>query len=134
MPEKTENDGFTPQEQLISILPATLAGIVILLAAIAAALLGHSIVNRFYRMILIAYGVSGTIYLILFYLFFVSRLKDKRLFAWINAVLAGLSLGSLTLILPKGVDLLLGLLMIVASISAVLIAGRPPAYFIVISA
>jgi diguanylate cyclase (GGDEF)-like protein len=134
MPEKTKNDGFTPQEHFISILPAVLAGILILLATTITALVEYPTHNRIYTIILYAYGVAGTIYLAFFYAIFVSSIKKKPMIAWINAILGGLSLGLLTLILPDEMDVLLGLLMIVATISAVLVTGRAPAYFIVISA
>jgi diguanylate cyclase (GGDEF)-like protein len=134
MPEKTKNDGFTPQEHLISILPAVLAGILILLATMITALVVYPTVNRLHTIILISYGVAGSIYLAFFYAIFISRFKNKLLFAWNNAFLGGISLGLLTLILPDDMDILLGMLMIVASISAALISGRPPAYFIAASA
>jgi len=134
MAEKSRNDSFTPQEQLISVLPATIAGIIILVAMVVTALLEYPPEAAFHWVILIGYGVAGTIYLGFFSAFFISRLKNKRLFAWLNALAGGISLGLLTLIVPEPMDLQLGLLMVVASISAVLISGRGPAYFIVFTA
>lgn len=134
MSNKTKNDGFAPREQLISILPAVIAGIIILLATMITALLEYPTGNRWYDIILVAYGVVGSIYLAFFYFLFKSNSKNKSLFAWNNAILGGLSLGLLTLILPEEMDILLGMLMIVASILATLVSGRAPAYFLVISA
>ncbi len=134
MAGKPKNDGFTPREQLISILPAVFAGIIILLATTITALVEYSTNNRLYYFILVAYGVVGSIYLAFFYLLFKSNSKNKSLFAWNNVILGGLSLGLLTLILPDEMDILLGMLIIVASILATLVSGRAPAYFLVISA
>ena len=134
MPEKTKKDGFAPQEHLISILPAVLAGILLLLATMITAVVEYPPDNRLYRLILIGYGTIGSLYLAFFYLLFISTSKNRSFFAWINSILGGLSLGLLTLILPEEMDILLAMLMIVAAISASLISDRRSAYFLVVSA
>ncbi len=133
MPDKNK-DGFTPQEHLISLLPAVLAGILILLASITTAVTEYRPETSAAQYFLVGYGVAGSAYLAFFYLLFLSRSNEKLLFAWINSFLGGVSLGLLTLILPPEMDTLLGILMVVASISAALVSERPPAYFLVGSA
>ena len=126
--------GFIPQEHLISILPAVLAGILILLASTLTAVTEYPPKSKFQEYFLIAYGVVGSIYLAFFYLLFVSRSNKTLIFTWINSFFGGISLGLLTLILPPEMDTLLGILMVVASILASLVSGRAPAYFLVLSA
>jgi diguanylate cyclase (GGDEF)-like protein len=133
MPEKTKV-GFVPQEHLISILPAVIAGILLLLATITTAVTEYPPALKFEQYLLVAYGVLGSLYLAFFYLLFISRSKEKLLFAWIHACFGGFSLGLLTLILPPEMDTLLGILMVVGSISGSLVSERAPAYFLVVSA
>ncbi len=132
MSDKTKNDGFAPQEHLISILPSVLAGIFMLLATIATALVKYPL-TMFQKGILIGYGVVGNLYLSFFYLLYISTSKNKLLYAWINAVLVGISLGLLSIILPDEMWIQLSALMIVASISTSIVSERGPSYFIVLS-
>ncbi|MEW6402915.1 MAG: sensor domain-containing diguanylate cyclase [Chloroflexota bacterium] len=129
-----KKNGFTPQEHLISTLPAVIAGIVLLLAAMITAVIEHPPASKWAQYFLVGYGAIGSLYLAIFYLFFISRSKEKLLFAWINSFLGGVSLGLLTLILPPEMDSLLGIVMVVASVSSSLVSERPPAYFLVFSA
>jgi len=131
MPEHFKNNNFTPQEHLVSILPSVLAGIFLLLATTMTALLEYSPHNPVHRTVLLLYGVFGIIYLAFFYLLFISRSHYKTPFTWINSLLAGISLGLLTLILPDEMDVLLGMLMITAVISSSILSERGPAYLIV---
>jgi diguanylate cyclase (GGDEF)-like protein len=129
-----KNHRFTPQEDLVSILPSIIAGIVLLLATTITALLEFSPTNRVHRTIILLHGVFGSIYLVFFYLIFISRSRNKIPFLWVNSLLAGTSIGLLTLILPKDMDFLLGLLVITAVISSSIFSERGPAYLIVASA
>jgi diguanylate cyclase (GGDEF)-like protein len=134
MPHQFKNDNVTPQEHLVSILPAVIAGIILLSATITAALTDSPPVDPVHRTILVLYGGLGSIYLAFFHFAFLTRSRYRDLFAWINSLLAGITLGLLTLILPAKMDTLLGILILTGSITSAIITDRLPAYFILLSA
>jgi diguanylate cyclase (GGDEF)-like protein len=129
---KPKGNGFTPQEHLISIIPALLASIFILLMTIVTALLEYPPENPLHEMILIVYGIAGSIYLSYVNLFVVPASKNNPRIAWANSLFGGIALGSLALILPGEMDTLLSVLIIVAAVSASIVSERGPAYFVVI--
>lgn len=134
MPEKNKKNGYLPKEQLVSILPAVLAGIVSLIATTATAIVEFPSEDGLQGIILIVYGILGSLYLACFYYFFVTTSNRKLPFVWINAVIAGISLGLLSLILPDEMDVMLSALIVVATILSAVISDRPPSYFIIASA
>lgn len=134
MPEKNKKNGYLPKEQLVSILPAVLAGIVSLIATTVTAIIEFPSEDGLQGTILIVYGILGSLYLACFYYFFVNTSNRKLPFAWINAVIAGISLGLLSLILPDEMDVMLSALIVVATILSAVISDRPPSYFIIASA
>jgi diguanylate cyclase (GGDEF)-like protein len=134
MSEYQKREGYTPRENIISILPAILAGIIALIATTITALVEFPPGNPVFKLIIIAYGVLGSIYLAFFYLGITSTSNNRAILIWSNSILGGLSLGFLTLILPDQMDPLLSALMITATISTSIVSDRGPAYFIVISA
>jgi diguanylate cyclase (GGDEF)-like protein len=133
MSEKNKIKGFTPKDHLISIRPAVLAGILTLIATTVTALIRIPSNEYLNKIIMIIYGVAGNIYLTFFYIFFISISSKKLLFGWINAVIAGVSIGILALILPDEMDLMISTLIIVAAILSAVISERPQSYFIIVS-
>ena len=129
-----KKDGFIPKEHLISIRPAVLVGIITLIAIIITALIKVPAEDYLDKIITIAYGAAGSVYLILFYFLFTTLSNNKLLFTWVNAAIAGISIGLLSLVLPDELDLMLGTLTIVASIFSAVVSGRAQSYFIVTSA
>jgi len=128
MPDKNQHPGFAPQEHLISIIPAVTASILALAATVTTALIQFPPENPLHCMVLIAYGIAGSVYMVVFYAYFISTSKNKELFAWINAIAGGASLGLLTLILPPQMDILLGVLMIIGVSSSAIVFKRLPAH------
>ena len=133
MPNKNKPGGFTPQENLISILPSVVAGIIVLFASCVTILVYFPPQNPFYKIAVILYGAVGSIYLTFYYLLFTTSLNKSR-FAWTNAIISGMALGGMTFLVPQEIDYLLYILVIIASISTSLISTRGPAYFLVGSA
>jgi diguanylate cyclase (GGDEF)-like protein len=133
MHNKKDDRGFKPQENLVSILPSILAGIFVLCSSIAAILSYFPPENNLFRIGIILYGVFGSIYLALYYFFF-RTYPNKQRFLWANAIVAGISLGILSLLIPDEIDNLLYTLIIIAAMSTSLISTRGPSYFLVLSA
>ena len=131
MRNKNKRSGFTPQENLISILPSVVAGITILSATIIMALAYFPSQNPVYRIVLILYGVFGSLYLAFFYFIFTASLNKAR-FSWITALVGGLTLGSLMYLIPEKADGLLYALLFIASLSVSIISNRGPAYVLVL--
>ncbi len=127
MKNKNKSNGFTPQENLISILPSGVAGIIILSAAIVMTLVYFPSQNPAFRIILILYGFLGSLYFAFFYFIFTASLNKSR-FSWINAIVGGLALGSMMVLIPEKIDGLLYALLLIASLSVSIISNRGPAY------
>ncbi len=132
MQNKNGRRGFTPQENLISILPSILAGIFILFSSIITILVYFPPENNLYRIAIILYGVFGSLYLA-FYYFFFSVSPNKKRFSWTNAIIAGVTLGSMTILFPEELDHLLYTLIIISAMATSLISTRGPSYFLIIS-
>jgi diguanylate cyclase (GGDEF)-like protein len=133
MPNKNKYGGFTPQENLISILPSVVAGIFVLSAFCATVLIYFPPQNPLYKVAIILYWILGSLYLALYYFLFTVSLNKSR-FAWTNAIISGIAIGTMTFLIPEEIDQLLYTLIIIASLSTSLISTRGPSYFLVISA
>ncbi len=124
--------GFKPQENLISILPSIVAGIILLLISTFTIFFYYPAQNLISTIALILYGFFGSAYLLFYYLLFNASLNKGR-FSWINAVISGIALGGFTILIPEEIDYLLYMMVFIASMSASLMSTRAPSYFIVIS-
>jgi diguanylate cyclase (GGDEF)-like protein len=132
MKNKVNRSGFTPQENLVSILPSTLVGISMLFATIASALLNFPPENPIHKTIIIICGMVGILHLVFYYFIYTVAL-NKSQYVWINAVIATLTLGALTYFIPKEVDYLLYILVFISALPASLLSSRGPAYFLIFS-
>ncbi len=92
MPNKNKPGGFTPQENLISILPSVVAGIFVLSATCATVLIYFPPQSPIDKIAIILYGVFGSLYLAFYYLLFTASLNKSR-FAWTNAIISGIAIG-----------------------------------------
>ena len=129
MRNKNKLSGFTPQDNLVSILPSVVAGIIILFTTIATILYYFPPDNLIERIIFVLYGVIGTIYLAFFYFIFTASL-NKSWFSWATAIIGGLTLGLLMYLIPEKTDNLAYALLYVACISISIITSRGPAYLL----
>ncbi len=131
MSSKYHQHDFRPQDNLISLLPSIVAGIVLLLITVFSILFYYPQQNQAYTIAIILYGFSGSIYLILYYFLFNASLNKLR-FSWINAVVSGIAIGGLSFLMPEEIDHMLYMLVFVAAMSASLMSTRGSSYFIVI--
>ncbi|MBI3164366.1 MAG: diguanylate cyclase [Chloroflexi bacterium] len=131
MQKKKKPSGFIPQDNLISILPSAIAGMLILVIMVAEVLHSFPPENPLDQLIIILYGIIGILYLGFFYFIFTAS-PNKARFSWLTSMAAGLALGSLVYRLPKEMDYVLYTLLIIGSLSASVISSRGPAYSLVI--
>jgi diguanylate cyclase (GGDEF)-like protein len=131
MHNQNKNFGSPPQENLVSILPAVIAGIMVLAATITTVFVYFEPGNQIYKIILIIFGVVGSLYLAFYYFLFTASVNKTR-FVWTNALITGIALGLMSQFIPEGIDYLLYTLLIITALSTSLISSRGPAYFLII--
>lgn len=132
MKNEDKRSGYTPQENLISILPSVAAGMIVFSAAIITYLVYFLPEQLLYKAILIIYGLGGILYLSSYY-FIYTRSLNKSSFSWISAIIATIGLCSLVNFFPEELDQLLYMLVLITALSLSLISTRAPAYFLVFS-
>jgi diguanylate cyclase (GGDEF)-like protein len=123
--------GNDPQENIVSILPATIAGMINLSMTVIAAFLLYPTSNETTRLALAFYGIAGNVYLGACFWFY-NTLYNKTLYSWFNAILAGAALGLLSYFTPQELDYLVYTLVFTASLSSSIISDRGPAYLLII--
>jgi diguanylate cyclase (GGDEF)-like protein len=133
MSNQNKNQGFKPQENLISILPSIVAGIFVLSTSVATILIYFPPLNLIYKIAIILYGILGSLYLMFYYFLFTASLNKER-FSWTNSLISGIALGGMALLIPQEIDKLLYTLVIIAAMSTSIISTRGPSYFLVIGA
>jgi len=124
------NFGYDPQDNLVSILPAVIAGMVGLSATIISNLLFYPPASELYRNGLIAYGIVSNIYLVFYYRNYVLSI-NKKIYAWGNAIIAGISLGILPYLIHQELSYFIYTLVLMAALASSVISSRGPAYFLV---
>jgi diguanylate cyclase (GGDEF)-like protein len=131
MSKKTYRFGFTPQEHRISVLPSTIAGIIVLaLTMFNGALVwpqGQTKIG-----ILIVFGVLGILYLLVFDLWIIPSADYNQAYSWLNAVLNAIGLGIITYAVVVQLDIYIGVLLILAVITSSIISERGPSYLMII--
>src|SRR5688500_11382180 len=106
MHNRTKNFGSAPQENLVSILPAVIAGIIVLAATMITVFIYFEPNNSIDKIILTIFGVVGSLYLAFYYFLFTASFNKTR-FAWSNAFITGCALGLMIFFIPKEIDYLL---------------------------
>ena len=97
---KIKFSNFTPQENLISILPSIVAGILVLLATVVTSLLFFPPQNLLIKNFIIAFGIAGSLYLAFYYVIFNTSVNKSR-FTWLNVIVSGATLSALTFFIPE---------------------------------
>jgi diguanylate cyclase (GGDEF)-like protein len=131
MTKKSPRFGFTPQEHRVSALPSTIAGIAIL----AIMIFNGSVFwpeDPLKTLLLIAIGLLGILYLATFNILIISYTDLNRGYSWLNAILTSIGLGLLTYTVRDQLDIYLGVLLILATITSSIVSERGPSYFLVI--
>jgi|GEM_PF-4308719 len=132
MKNKDKRSGFTPQENLVSILPSITVGIIILFATIVSALINFPSQNLLHKTVLIICGVFGVLHLVFYYFIYAVAL-NKSFLVWINVIIIGFTLCALTYFLPKEVSSLLYILVFILALPASLLSNRGPAHLLIFS-
>ncbi len=131
---KSSHLGFTPHEHRISVLPSTVASIVVLIFAIVNSDMLRP-TTHFKSQMLLWVGMLGILYLII-YNFFVIPSTNSTNFAlfynWLNAFATPLGLGLITYTVPQQLDIYIGVLLILAVISSSITSERGPSYTIIL--
>ncbi len=122
--------GYDPQENIVSIFPALVAGMINLLLIIAAALLTYPEANLVFKSILFTYGIGGCTYIGFYYWVF-NTLPNKPLYAWLNALIGGIGIGALSIFVGHELEYLVFTLVFIATLSSSVISDRGPAYTLI---
>ncbi len=131
MKRRNSRFGFTPLEHRISALPSTIAGIVVLAVTVFNGIFLWP-QGQPKSFILIAVGILGILYLIVFNWIIVPSPTYNQASGWINAILTSLGLGALTYAVPDRLDMLLGVLLILAVIGSAIFSERAPTYLMIV--
>jgi diguanylate cyclase (GGDEF)-like protein len=132
MKSKDKRSGFTPQESLISILPSTAVGIVILFATISSALISFPPQTPFHKVMLVICGVLGILNLA-FYHAIHAFVLEKSHFVWMNTVFAGITLCAMDYFLPVEISHLIYILVFISALPASLLSNRGPSHLLILS-
>lgn len=131
MTRKSSQFGFTPTEHRISALPSTIAGMVVLaVASILGSLLWPEGTTESF--LVLVCGVLGILYIGAFNWLVVPLPSFRPAYTWINAIITSLGLALLAYITADRIDLYLGSLLILASISSAIFAERGPCYLMIV--
>ncbi len=132
MPQKPLTFPFTSQEHRISALPAALAMIIVLaLLALHGTRLLAASRDLPGIVILLAFCFVGIAYVLFYQLMIIPTRQNNAGFTGFSAILAGLSLGLITLVVPDPLDIYLGVLMILAVIRNSVVSERAPSYILI---
>jgi diguanylate cyclase (GGDEF)-like protein len=132
MENKNKRSGFTPQEHLVSMLPITMVGSVILFATIASALVNFPPQNPLHKTMLIICGIFGILHLAFYYSIYTVALHKSR-FVWISSIIAIVTLSTLDYFIPKEVGSLLYILVFIFALPTSLLSKRGPSYFLILA-
>ena len=131
MTKKTYRFGFTPQEHRVSVLPSTIAGIVVL----ALTMFTGGVVwpqGQPKSGILLVFGIVGIFYLCFFDLWVLPSVNYNHVYSWVNAVLTAVGLGIITYAVSDQLDIYIGVLLILAVITCSIISERGPSYLLIV--
>jgi diguanylate cyclase (GGDEF)-like protein len=131
MAKKIYRFGFTPQEHRISVLPSTIAGIVVL----AVTMFNGAVLwpqSQLKSGILLIFGMIGVLYLSLFDLWIVPSAYYNQVFSWANAIFTAFGLGIISYSITGQLDIYIAVLLIQAVITSSIISERGPSYLMII--
>ncbi|MBL8101180.1 MAG: sensor domain-containing diguanylate cyclase [Anaerolineales bacterium] len=131
MDKHSNKFGYDPQDNLASILPAVIAGMISLSITIIATILFYPPADEAHRNILIVYGITGCFYLGFYYRNYILS-PNKSKYAWYNAGIAGSALGVLPLLIPVELNYLAYALVFMAALATSVISSRGPAYCLIV--
>jgi diguanylate cyclase (GGDEF)-like protein len=122
-----KRSGFTPQEHLVSILPAIIIGIILMFTTVASALVSFPPQNLLHRMWLVICGLFGILHLV-FYYFTYNIAQHPSRYVWINAIFAAGVFCALSYLLPYEIKHLIYIMVFISALPASLLTNRGPAH------
>ncbi len=132
MKTKNKRSGFTPQEHLVSILPAISVGMILLITTIGWAIINFPHKDPLYRIWIISFGAVGILHLAFYYFMYATALYRSQL-VWINAIVALITLCTLDYFLPQEINYLLYILVFISALPASILSNRRAAHFLILS-
>ena len=133
MPQSLSRLGFTPREHRVSVLPSTIAAIILLAIAVFSGMASRP-PDSTQSLALFAVGAAGSLYLALFNLWVIPSPAFKPAHAWFNSILSAAGLCALTYLLPPARDLYVGFLLLLTVITSSMVADRAPTYLMIVLA
>ncbi|MGE5248808.1 MAG: hypothetical protein ACM3QS_01230, partial [Bacteroidota bacterium] len=133
MATKPSRFGFTPREHRVSVLPSTVASMLLLALTVLSATLAQP-AGSSQRQLLMATGAAGIVYLAVFNLLIMPSPSFRPAHAWLNSFLAVAGLCILNYTLPDSLDFYTGFLLILAVITSSIAADRAPTYALILLA
>jgi len=131
MRTKPSHLGFTPQEHRISVLPSTVASVVVLTFTIINGGMFWP-TTHFKSQMLLWVGILNILYLIIYNFLVIPSTNFALFYNWLNAFATSLGLGLLTYTVPQQLDIYIGVLLILAVISSSITSERGPSYAIIL--
>lgn len=134
MRKRSSGIGSAPQESIIPILPAIVAGMLNFVAAILFTIHVRPDLSQSQQSILVLFGIAGCTYIGLYYWLYTTS-ANKSIYTWINSIVAGVALGFLLRYIPQEIIHLVHSLLLITALASAVISERAPSYlFIVIVA
>ncbi|MFN8413619.1 MAG: sensor domain-containing diguanylate cyclase [Anaerolineales bacterium] len=128
---KTQSLEITPQESQVSIRPAVIAGICLLIALVLTTLIIYPSSNATNNAIFLLLGILGAVYLVFFYSIYTTA-QNKNFVAWLNVIIASIGLGVISIFIPDELNYLVFILMFTSAISTSVISTRLPSYTLIL--
>jgi diguanylate cyclase (GGDEF)-like protein len=133
MAKISAHPGFNPLEHRVSALPSSIATIVILIITMfSGSILWPEDPSK--MLLLFVAGTLGIVYLIIFNFLVIYYLNITGGYSWVNAVIVSLGLGLLTYATHDQLDIYIGVLLILATLTSSVLSERGPSYLLVILA
>jgi diguanylate cyclase (GGDEF)-like protein len=129
MKNRVGRSGFTPRENLVSILPALIVGTMILFITIFSALASFPQQNPIHKIWLVVCGLLGIVHLTLYY-FTYNAGQHKSFYVWVNTILAVVVFCALSYFLPREIKHLIYIIVFISALPASLLTNRGPAYIL----
>ncbi|MBK8782152.1 MAG: sensor domain-containing diguanylate cyclase [Anaerolineales bacterium] len=122
--------GFDPQDNLVSILPAVIAGMFGLSITVVSSILLYPPESDLHKYWLITFGVIGNIYLGFYYRFYILS-PNKSKYAWLNIFISSIALSTLPYLIPRELNHLIYTLVFMAALTSSVISNRGPSYVLI---
>ncbi|HEY5984462.1 MAG TPA: sensor domain-containing diguanylate cyclase [Anaerolineales bacterium] len=130
MPEPFARFGLTPREHRISALPSTVGSILVLaITMFNGAVLWPQ--GSLKVSLLLVFGFGGIAYLVLLNLVVIPHPAFRPSFGWLHSVLTSVGLVVISFAVQDALNAFVGVLLVLAVITCVIIADRGPSYLII---